>query len=72
VWNVDSPGDVLSLSSAGAGVRFFLADQFQAGLAVAVPFHPGTTFNGVRDTRVLFSLSKAFKLCPDRPQLSCI
>jgi len=72
VWNSDSPGDVLSLSSAGAGVRFFLADQFQAGLAVAVPFHPGTTVNGVRDTRVLFSLSKAFKVCPDRPQLSCI
>jgi hemolysin activation/secretion protein len=72
VWNSDSPGDVLSLASAGAGVRFFLADQFQAGLAVAVPFHPGTTINGVRDTRVLFSLSKAFKLCPDRPQLSCI
>ncbi|MEA2996570.1 MAG: hypothetical protein QOG74_2119, partial [Alphaproteobacteria bacterium] len=72
VWNSDSPGDVLSLSSAGAGVRFFLADQFQAGLAVAVPFHPGTTVNGVRDTRVLFSLSKAFKFCPDRPQLRCI
>jgi hemolysin activation/secretion protein len=72
VWNSDSPGDVLSLASAGAGVRFFLADQFQAGLAVAVPFHPGTTLNGVRDTRVLFSLSKAFKFCPDRPQLSCI
>jgi hemolysin activation/secretion protein len=72
VWNSDSPGDVLSLSSAGAGVRFFLADQLQAGLAVAVPFHYGTTLNGVRDTRVLFSLSKAFKVCPDRPQLSCI
>jgi hemolysin activation/secretion protein len=72
VWNSDSPGDVFSLSSAGAGVRFFLADELQAGLAVAVPFHAGTTANGVRDTRVLFSLSKAFKVCPDRPQLRCI
>ncbi len=72
VWNTDRPGDILSLSSAGVGVRFFLADQLQAGLAVAVPLHYGTTLNGVRDTRILFSLSKAFRFCPDRAQLHCI
>jgi hypothetical protein len=53
-------------------VRFFLADQLQAGLAVAVPLHYGTTLNGVRDTRILFTLSKAFRFCPDRAERHCI
>lgn len=72
VWNTDSPGDVFSLSSVGAGVRLFLLGQMQASVGFAVPLHFKTTANDVSDTRVLFSLSSSLKACPDRAQLRCI
>jgi hypothetical protein len=53
---------VLSLASAGAGIRFFLADQWQAGFGFAVPVHQGTTANDVNSVRAIFSLSKSFQL----------
>jgi hemolysin activation/secretion protein len=72
VWNVDSRDTVLSLSSVGVGVRLYLADQLQAGLAVAFPLRYRTTENDVRDARILFSLSNTLKVCPDRPQMRCL
>jgi hemolysin activation/secretion protein len=72
VWSYDSNGDALSLSSIGGGVRFFLLDQMQAGLGLALPLHLGTTTDNVRDVRVLFSLTNSLKLCPERPRLSCL
>ena len=74
VWSYGVP-TAASLSSAGAGVRFFFPNQLQAGLAFAIPLHNGTTagpINGVSGVAVLFSLSSAFKLCPGEPQLHCL
>ncbi|HKS86435.1 MAG TPA: POTRA domain-containing protein [Pseudolabrys sp.] len=71
VWSFDTGGQILSIASAGAGIRFFFADDWQAGLGVAVPVHPGTTANTINGTRFLFSLSKSFKVCPQNNQLRC-
>jgi hemolysin activation/secretion protein len=70
VWNFDSKNDVFSLSSVGAGVRLYLADQLQAGVAVAVPFRYRA--NDVHSPRILFSLTNSFKFCPDRPEMRCL
>lgn len=71
VWSFDSGGQVLSIASAGAGIRFFFVDDWQAGLGFAVPVHPGTNANNINATRFLFSLSKSFKVCPQNTQLRC-
>ena len=65
-------GQILSIASAGAGVRFFLADDWQAGVGFAVPVHAGTTANDVNATRFLFTLAKSLKLCPQQPQMRCL
>jgi len=72
VWSFNNDGLVLSIASAGAGIRFFLAEQWQAGVGFAVPVHAGTTANDVHGVRVLFTLSNSFKLCPQRPQMRCL
>jgi hemolysin activation/secretion protein len=72
VWNFGDSANVLSLSSVGVGVRFYLVDQLQAGIAVAAPVHYHTTANDVHGPRILFSLSNALKLCPDRSQAHCL
>jgi|SoiMetStandDraft_5_1073268.scaffolds.fasta_scaffold00052_5 hemolysin activation/secretion protein len=71
VWSFNNNGQILSLASVGAGIRFFLADQWQAGIGLAVPVHAGTTATDVNDMRAVFSLSKAFQFCPHRPQMRC-
>lgn len=72
VWSFNNDGQVLSIASAGAGIRFFLADQWQAGVGFAVPVHAGTTANDIHDVRFIFTLSNSFKLCPQRPQMRCL
>src|SRR5262249_32931767 len=72
VWSYGTEQPALSLSSAGAGIRFFLPGQLQAGLAFAVPLHNGTTQNGVNHMAFLFTLSNALKFCPEQPQLRCL
>jgi len=72
VWSFNNDGQVLSIASAGAGVRFFLADDWQAGVGFAVPVHAGTTANDVNATRFLFTLAKSLKLCPQQPQMRCL
>jgi hemolysin activation/secretion protein len=69
VWDYRVSGD-LSLASIGGGVRFYLPGQLQAGLAVAAPLYD-TLNNDTRDYRILFTLSNAFKLCPERPRMDC-
>src|SRR5664279_1435936 len=64
--------DGLALTSAGTGVRFFLGGDLQADLAVAFPLSYRAPDNERRSARVLFSLSNAFKLCPQRPQTRCL
>ena len=71
VWSFNNDGQILSIASAGAGIRFFLADQWQAGVGFAVPVHAGTTANDSHGVRFLFTLSNSFKLCPQRAQLRC-
>ncbi len=66
-WNDGfSYNDGLALTSAGGGVRFFLWDDLQADLGVAFPLSYRAPDNSARSARVLFSLSSALKLCPER------
>jgi hypothetical protein len=47
-------------------VRFFLGSHLQADFAVAFPLGYRAPENSTRSARLLFSLSSAFKACPDR------
>jgi hemolysin activation/secretion protein len=71
VWSFDNGGQVLSIASAGLGIRFFFADNWQAGLGVAVPVRAGTTQNDVNSARFLFTLVKSLQLCPQHPSWHC-
>jgi hemolysin activation/secretion protein len=72
-WNDGySYADGLALTSAGAGVRFFLGGDLQADIAVAFPLSYRAPDNSSRSARLLFSLSNAFKLCPERAQTRCL
>jgi len=64
--------DGLSLTSAGGGVRFFLADGLQADIGAAAPLTYRTPDNPTRGARVLFSLTSALKLCPARATTRCL
>jgi hemolysin activation/secretion protein len=67
VWNDGySIGDGLALTSAGGGVRLFLWDGLQADIGVAFPLSYRAPDNSMRSARLLFSLSNALKLCPER------
>jgi hemolysin activation/secretion protein len=67
VWNDGFRlGDGLALTSAGAGVRFFFWDDVQADIGVAFPLSYRALDNPRRDARLLFSVSNALKLCPER------
>jgi hemolysin activation/secretion protein len=70
VWN-DDYGQRSSLSSAGAGVRFELADDWRGSLSFAVPVSYSSKSDEFRSSRVLLSVSKSFKLCPSRSGLRC-
>jgi len=62
----------ISLVSVGGGVRFFLSNNTQADLAVAVPLSYRSPDNPGRDLRVLFSLTSALELCPVRTSARCL
>ena len=70
VWNAGEPKQ--QLASVGAGVRLDFVDEFHAGAAVAFPVNYSSRTDEFRDARFLFSLSKSFKLCPERPRLQCL
>lgn len=73
VWNDGYRlSDGLALTSAGAGVRFFLPQDFQADLGVAVPLSYRAPDNERRSPRFLFTLSSAFRLCPERARGGCL
>jgi len=73
VWNDGYRlSDGLALTSAGAGVRFFLWDDLQADLGVAVPLSYRAPGNERRSPRFLFTLSSAFRLCPERGRGGCL
>jgi hemolysin activation/secretion protein len=64
--------DGTSLVSVGGGVRFFLSNNTQADLAVAVPLSYRVPDSPGRDVRVLFSLTSALELCPTRASTHCL
>lgn len=73
VWNDGYRlSDGLSLTSAGAGARFFLWDDIQADFGVAVPLSYRAPDNERRSPRFLFTLSSAFRLCPERGKTGCL
>jgi hemolysin activation/secretion protein len=72
-WNSGyNLADGLSLTSVGAGVRFDLGGELRADIAVAVPLSYRAPDNESRNARVLFSLSNAFRLCPENVQMRCL
>ncbi|HET7803653.1 MAG TPA: POTRA domain-containing protein [Pseudolabrys sp.] len=71
VWSFDNGGQVLSIASAGVGIRFFFADDWQAGLGVGLPVRAGTTQSDVNSARFLFTLVKSLQLCPQHANWRC-
>jgi hemolysin activation/secretion protein len=72
-WNTGyNYTDGISLISVGGGVRFFLTNNTQADLAVAIPLSYRAPDNPGRDVRVLFSLTTALELCPVRASTRCL
>jgi hemolysin activation/secretion protein len=72
-WNDGfSLNDGLALTSAGGGVRFFMWDELRADIGVAFPLSYRAPDNERRSARLLFSLSNALKLCPERSQARCL
>lgn len=62
---------VQGLASAGGGIRLSLSDEVQLGLTIAKPLvykSPDRKENGVS---VLFSLTTALRLCPERGEWRC-
>ncbi|MEH2487184.1 ShlB/FhaC/HecB family hemolysin secretion/activation protein [Bradyrhizobium sp. AZCC 2230] len=73
VWNDGYRlSDGLALTSAGVGVRFFLPEDIQADFGVAVPLSYRAPDNERRSPRFLFTLSSAFRLCPQRGKATCL
>lgn len=70
VWSSHG-GNYAALASAGAGARFFINEQLQAGVAVAFPVYNQFDNGDLKDYRILFSVLNAFKMCPSRPDLLC-
>ena len=72
-WNDGySYSDGFALTSVGVGMRLFLNEDLRADVAVAVPLGYRAPDNSSRSARVLFSLSNAFRLCPERSQARCL
>jgi hemolysin activation/secretion protein len=71
VWNVGDFADKITLSSAGVGVRLHLPAELEADAGFAVPQDYRAVDNESRQPHVYFSLSKAFRLCPQMARLGC-
>ena len=71
-WDGYRPSDGTALTSAGGGVRLFLGGDLQADLGVAVPLGYRAPDNWERHPRFLFTLSNAFRLCPERAATRCL
>ncbi|CAN5417708.1 POTRA domain-containing protein [soil metagenome] len=71
-WNVGyNYTDGLSLTSAGGGIRLFFDGDLRADLGVAFPLSYRAPDNDTRSARLLFSLSSAFRLCPEKVRFGC-
>jgi hypothetical protein len=54
------------------GVRFFLPQDFQTDFGVAVSLSYRSPDNKRRSPRFLFTLSSAFRLCPEGGRGDCL
>jgi hemolysin activation/secretion protein len=73
VWNDGyPPDDGVALTSAGGGVRLFFSEDLQADIGVAFPLSYRAPDNPTRSARLLFSISNALKLCPERGLGHCL
>ncbi len=70
VWD-DSYDERVSLASAGGGVRLEFEDEWRASLGFAIPISYSNKSDEFRSSRVLFSMSKSFKLCPSEAKMTC-
>jgi hemolysin activation/secretion protein len=64
-WDGLRPSDGAALISAGGGLRLFLGNDLRADLGIAVPLGYRAPDNWARHPRFLFTLSTAFRLCPE-------
>lgn len=64
--------DGVSLTSAGGGIRLFFPDDLRADLGVAFPLSYRASDNDRRNARLLFSVSNALRLCPEKGQAHCL
>jgi hemolysin activation/secretion protein len=72
VWNFGySYRDGLSLTSAGGGVRLFFDGDLRVDVGIGVPLSYRAPNNESRSPMLLFSLSNAFRLCPEQAQFRC-
>lgn len=71
-WDGLRPSDGTALTSAGGGLRLFLGGDLQVDLGVAVPLGYRAPDNWARHPRFLFTLSNAFRLCPERAATRCL
>jgi hypothetical protein len=53
-------------------VRFFFTEDLQADIGVAFPLSYRAPDNTTRTARLLFSISNALKLCPERGLGRCL
>lgn len=71
-WDLGNGADErYALTSAGAGLRLFFADDLEGSLELAIPVDQAWYLDGSRDLSVYFSLSKSLRLCPSRSSLHC-
>lgn len=72
VWDFQ-PGsnERFDLASTGAGIRVFMPDDLQAELEFATPLVREWYTTDTRDISVYLTLSKVFRLCPERPSMHC-
>jgi hemolysin activation/secretion protein len=71
IWNVADAASRLTLSSAGAGVRLHLLAELEADTGFAVPLDYRAPDNESNHPHIYFSLTKAFKLCPEMVRFGC-
>jgi len=72
VWDFrNGPDERLTLSSAGAGARLYLANELEAGIEVAAPLDYRSPSNQDRRSHLFFSISKSFKFCPGSVRMHC-
>lgn len=62
---------VQGVASAGVGVRLFVTDDLQLGVAVAKPLTYRSPLRWDNGATVLFSLSNALRFCPGSQNLRC-